>query len=149
MADVAHGDRAEFSWPGDIMVAPYAIGASPVDMDDAQWAQWARDNWMPIWAIRQGLRDRIAAEIAPVLTRLVPNEAEVGSADFRVYIHGRGFRSSSVIVFAGQDKPTTLDADGELSADVDMSIWHVDETVLVSVRNGARVSNSLEFMFVT
>ena len=63
-----------------------------------------------------------------------------------VYGHGL-VQDVSVIVFAGQDEPSTLHANGTLTTGVNMSVWHGPDTVEVRVRNGDKVSEPLQFTF--
>lgn len=86
-----------------------------------------------------------AAE-APVVESIDPVEATIGDPSFDVVLSGTGFFPESVIVFAGQDEPTTF-ADGRLSTGVNMDVWQAPDTVKVSVRNGPIVSNEVDFTF--
>jgi hypothetical protein len=85
---------------------------------------------------------------APVVTAIEPTECTIGDADFTVYLTGTGFYEQSVIVFAGQDEPTTLESDGTLSTGVNMAMWQGPDTVQVSVRNGPIQSNEVDFTFL-
>jgi hypothetical protein len=84
---------------------------------------------------------------APVLTAIDPAEVVLGEPSFTVYLTGEGFDENSVIVFAGQDEPTTLEEDGRLSTGVNMDVWHGPDAVPVGVRNGSTMSNTLDFTF--
>lgn len=84
---------------------------------------------------------------APAITALDPDFAVIGDASFTIFVHGTGFLASSVIVFAGQQEPTTLEEDGTLSTGVNMDVWHGPDTVKVSVKNGTASSNELDFTF--
>jgi len=84
---------------------------------------------------------------APVVTSLEPTECTLGDPDFRIYVSGTGFYDQSVIVFAGQDEPTTLESDGTLTTGVNMAVWHGPDTVPVGVRNGPIESNMMPFTF--
>jgi len=85
--------------------------------------------------------------VPPVLTALDPATAAIGDPTFTVYLTGEGFDETSVIVFAGQDEPTTLEEDGTLSTGVNMDYWHGPDAVPVGVRNGSAMSNTLDFVF--
>ena len=84
---------------------------------------------------------------APIVTSLEPTECTLGDPDFRIYVSGTGFFDQSVIVFAGQDEPTTLESDGTLTTGVNMAVWHGPDTVQVGVRNGPIESNTMPFTF--
>jgi hypothetical protein len=63
-------------------------------------------------------------------------------------VSGHGLvQDVSVIVFAGQDEPSTLHTNGTLTTGVNMSVWHGPDTVEVRVRNGDKVSEPLQFTF--
>ena len=64
-----------------------------------------------------------------------------------MFVSGTNLFAQSVIVFAGQDEPTTLNADGTLSTGINMDVWHGPDTVQVSVKNGSKMSNELPFTF--
>jgi len=83
----------------------------------------------------------------PIIASLVPYGAVLGDPSFTMYIFGSNLFAQSVIVFAGQDEPTTLNADGTLSTGINMDVWHGPDTVQVSVRNGSKMSNELPFTF--
>ena len=83
---------------------------------------------------------------APVVTAIEPTECTIGDPSFDVVLSGTGFYEQSVIVFAGQDEPTTL-TDGKLSTGVNMDVWQGPDTVKVSVRNGPIESNEVDFTF--
>lgn len=84
---------------------------------------------------------------APVITGLAPPSATIGGASFTLYVHGTGFMPGSVIVFAGNDEPTTVDEDGIASTGINMPLWTGPDTVDVTVRNGSVHSNVLSFTF--
>jgi hypothetical protein len=83
----------------------------------------------------------------PVVTAVDPDECTIGDEDFDIFVHGTGFGEDSVIVFAGQDEPTDLEDDGSLSTGIDMSLWQGEDTVKVSVKNGDKTSNEVDFTF--
>jgi hypothetical protein len=85
---------------------------------------------------------------APVLTGLTPASVALGAANFTLHVHGTGFGAGAVIVFAGQDEPTTVVSDTEVTTGVDMAVWLGPDSVAVAVRqpDGA-VSNALPFTF--
>ena len=86
------------------------------------------------------------ASEAPVVESIDPAETTIGDPSFDVVLSGTGFFAESVIVFAGQDEPTTF-TDGKLSTGVNMDVWHGPDTVKVSVRNGPIASNEVDFRF--
>ena len=87
------------------------------------------------------------ASEAPVVESIDPAETTIGDPSFDVVLSGSGFYEQSVIVFAGQDEPTTL-IDGKLSTGVNMDVWQGPDTVKVSVRNGPIPSNEVDFTFL-
>jgi hypothetical protein len=85
---------------------------------------------------------------APVITLLEPATCAIGDPDFTMYVHGTGFTADSIIHFAGYDEPTTYnDVDGSLSTGIKPSLWGAPDTVQVSVKNGAQVSEEVDFFF--
>ena len=142
-ATVAPASNNYWDWPGTIELAPYDPAMPPEEMTNPQWAQWAYDNRSPKWAIEVGL----ARRTPPTLTSLEPNTAVIGDPSFTLYISGENFHAASVIMFAGQDENTTLGADGRLSTGVNMDYWHSPDTVQVTVNNGDKVSEPLDFTF--
>jgi len=87
------------------------------------------------------------ASEAPVVESIDPPETTIGDPSFDLIVSGTGFYEQSVIVFAGQDEPTTL-TDGKLSTGVNMNVWQGPDTVKVSVRNGPIPSNEVDFTFL-
>ena len=83
----------------------------------------------------------------PVVTSLLPDHCAIGDPDFTLFIVGRGFAESSVIVFAGHDEPTTLNEDGTRSTGVKPSLWGAPVVVQCSVRNGTLHGNAVDFTF--
>jgi hypothetical protein len=83
----------------------------------------------------------------PAITGYDPYECTLGDPDFTLFITGDNFFKDSVINFAGQDEPTTLNEDGRLSTGINMSVWHGPDTVQVVVKNGPEVSAPVEFTF--
>lgn len=88
-----------------------------------------------------------APDVAPVITELEPDEATIGEETFDMFVHGTGFTEDSVIVFAGQEEPTDLEDDGTLSTGINMDVWNGPDTVQVSVKNGDKMSNMMDFTF--
>jgi len=116
----------------------------PEDMTDAEYVQWCFDNKMPYWAIKK----EILLRSPPVLSGLNPSTAAIGDESFVLYISGEKFVDPySVIVFAGQDEPTSFNEDGTVSTVVNMNYWHGPDVIKVSVRNGTQVSEPLDFTF--
>lgn len=85
-------------------------------------------------------------DAAPTVTALDPATAESGAADLTLKITGTGFSSSSIIVFADHDEPTTFAEDGTLSTGVRPSLF-APAVVPVAVRNGPARSGALDFTF--
>jgi hypothetical protein len=84
----------------------------------------------------------------PVVTALVPDTAVLGSPSFTLHITGSGFDAASVIVFAGQDEPTTLVSPTEVTTGVNMAVWAGPDALPVLVRNGdGQTSEALTFTF--
>jgi hypothetical protein len=83
----------------------------------------------------------------PVVTELDPDECTIGEESFDIFVHGSGFNEDSVIVFAGQEEPTDLEDDGSLSTGINMDVWQGADTVKVSVKNGDKTSNEMDFTF--
>lgn len=83
----------------------------------------------------------------PVVTGLEPAECRIGDESFTVAVIGTGFLPSSVMVFAGQDEPTTFVDPTRVTTGVNMDVWHGPDTVKVSVRNGDVMSNEVDFTF--
>jgi hypothetical protein len=84
----------------------------------------------------------------PVVTALEPDTAELGAPSFTLHVIGTGFDAASVIVFAGQDEPTTLIDDTVVTTGVDMTVWLGADTLPVLVRNGdGTLSNAVDFTF--
>jgi len=88
-----------------------------------------------------------APDAAPVITELDPDECTIGEETFDIFVHGTGFTEDSVIVFAGQEEPTDLEDDGSLSTGINMDVWNGPDTVQVSVKNGDKMSNLMDFTF--
>jgi len=87
---------------------------------------------------------------APEIEALDPDEAEVGSADVTMGVHGSGFTQQSVIQFGpDNDLETTFVSDTELTATVKPSEWE-EGVVPVRIKNadGGLKSEEVEFEFV-
>lgn len=79
---------------------------------------------------------------------LDPATAAIGDPSFTLHVHGTGFTATSVIVFAGQDEPTTFVSDTELTTGVDMSVWvGPDPAIPVLVRTEAEETEPVMFAF--
>jgi len=115
----------------------------PADMTDAEYVQWCFENRMPYWAIKK----EIYLRVPPVVSGVEPNTAAIGDPSFDIHVSGEGFLADSIIVFAGQDEPTTLNEDGTLSTGVNMGVWHGPDTLEVKVRNGKLYSEPVTFTF--
>jgi hypothetical protein len=85
----------------------------------------------------------------PTLVSLVPATAVLGSPNFTLEVRGTGFVDKSVIVFAGQDEPTTVVNKTKVTTGVNMAVWlGPDPAIPVQVRNpDGVVSNTLTFAF--
>lgn len=85
----------------------------------------------------------------PNIALLTPNSAEIGDPNFTLHVHGVNLVAGSVIIFAGQEEPTTHVSDSELTTGVNMSVWLGADTVPVMVQspNGI-LSNESTFTFV-
>jgi hypothetical protein len=83
----------------------------------------------------------------PGIASIEPTSVALGAPSFTLVVTGTGFYAGSVIVFAGQDEPTTLEADGTLSTGVNMDMWLGADTVPCQVRNFNVVSNTVDFTF--
>lgn len=84
----------------------------------------------------------------PVIEALDPDEVEIGSADTILHVHGTGFTAESIIHFAGQDEPTTMVSETELTTGLKPSLWADGVVVQCSVKNGAVTSEEVEFEFL-
>jgi hypothetical protein len=72
----------------------------------------------------------------PYVSRLLPPYAAIGDPSFALRVIGTGFTPDSLIVFAGQDEPTTYISPTELTTAVDMRLWlGPDPAIPVLVRN--------------
>lgn len=85
---------------------------------------------------------------APEIESLDPDEAEVGSADVTLHVHGSGFAQGSVIQFNAADMETAFVSETELTCEVKPSAW-TDGVVPVRVKNGdgGLKSEPVEFEF--
>jgi hypothetical protein len=88
------------------------------------------------------------ANANPTVSSLTPNSAEIGDPSFTIHVHGTNFKPDSVIVFAGQDEPTTFVSETELTTGVNMSVWLGPDVLPVTVRNANGVqADPLMFTF--
>jgi hypothetical protein len=85
----------------------------------------------------------------PVIMAMTPDTAVIGGEDFTLVLSGDNFFAGSKINFAGNDEPTTFDADaGTLSTIVKPSLWAEAVVVPVVVYNGeTAASDPFEFTF--
>ena len=83
----------------------------------------------------------------PSITSIEPTEIAIGEESTTLYVTGENFFRDSVIVFAGQNEPTTLGEDGRLSTGINMDVWHGPDVVKVAIKNGPEVSNEVDFTF--
>jgi hypothetical protein len=85
----------------------------------------------------------------PAISSLEPADCMVGDPDFTLVVSGENFFGDSIINFAGQDEPTTFDAEAKtLSTGVKPSLWIDPVTVEVIVKNGPEVSAPASFEFL-
>lgn len=87
--------------------------------------------------------------VVPTVTSLVPNSAELGSPSFVLHVHGTGFKSNSIIVFAGQEEPTTFVSDKEVTTGVNMDTWLGPDVLEVYVQTDGVNSAPMMFTFVS
>jgi hypothetical protein len=87
------------------------------------------------------------ADVAPVLSSLNPNTAELGSADVTMHCIGSGFTESSVIMFAGQPEPIVFISDTDITTIVKPSLGWGVVTVQVTVKNDTAESEPQDFTF--
>jgi hypothetical protein len=79
---------------------------------------------------------------------LTPATVALGAASFTLHVIGTNFRPGAVIIFAGQEEPTTYVSATELTTGVNMAFWHGADIVQVSVRSlSGQQSNSVPFTF--
>jgi len=83
----------------------------------------------------------------PSISSLDPTECTLGDDSFTLYVHGTNFFADSVIYFANQPEPTTLEEDGTLSTGINMDYWHGPDTVPVVIQNGPERSEPADFTF--
>jgi len=83
----------------------------------------------------------------PSISSITPTEITIGDESTTLYVTGENFFRDSVIVFAGQNEPTTLNEDGTLSTGINMDVWHGPDVVKVAVVNGPEKSNEVDFTF--
>jgi len=83
----------------------------------------------------------------PSISSITPTEMTIGDENATLYVTGENFFRDSVIVFAGQNEPTTLNEDGTLSTGINMDVWHGPDVIKVAVKNGPEVSNEVDFTF--
>jgi hypothetical protein len=77
------------------------------------------------------------------LTSLMPTSAAVGASNVELHAFGTGFADDAVLVFDGADQETTVMADGEVTATVDMP--SAPGRVLVLVRSGGDPTGTQPF----
>jgi hypothetical protein len=82
----------------------------------------------------------------PALTSLVPDTVVSGDPDLTLSCMGTGFTDQTIIRFGGQDEPTTLVSDTEVTTIVKPSLF-APAIVQVQVRDGDLFSEILDFTF--
>src|SRR5690348_8712487 len=108
----------------------------------------ASRTWMVIPTSINEPPEMPAPPVAPTLNTLTPSSAVIGDPSFTLTVAGSGFvDGQSVIVFAGNDEPTTFVDASTVTTDVNMEVWLGADTVGVQVRNFNQVSNKLFFTF--
>jgi hypothetical protein len=86
--------------------------------------------------------------VPPVISTLTPNSAELGDPSFVLHVHGTGFKTGSIIVFAGVEEPTTVVSPTELTTGVNMAVWVGPDSLPVYVLNPDGVqSDPMMFTF--
>lgn len=80
----------------------------------------------------------------PVLTTLTPNTASIAGGAFPVAVNGSNFVPSSVVFADGAPMATTYSGPEDLSVAA-MNPGPPARTIVVTVRNGPNISNSLNF----
>ena len=88
----------------------------------------------------------VPAPVLMLITSLSPSSAQAGGAAFTLLVTGSGFVSGSVVQWAGSDRSTTVVSATQLQAAILAGdLAGSARTVLVTVRSGTVVSNSLSF----
>jgi hypothetical protein len=82
----------------------------------------------------------------PVLHSISPNSAVSGGPDLVLHCRGANFGSETIIHFGIEDEPTTLVSSAEVTTGVKPSLF-APAVVPVTVRNGAKLSEQVEFTF--
>jgi hypothetical protein len=85
--------------------------------------------------------------VAPTVTALVPNTAQLGTPSFTLHVMGTGFDEASVIVWNGAPEPTTFVSPTELTTGVNMDTAISAVTLPVAVENTHGLSDPLPFTF--
>ena len=85
----------------------------------------------------------------PTVTSLNPSTAVLGSPSFIVHVMGTNFTPSSIIVFAGQEEPTTFVSDKEITTGVNMDVWLGPDAVPVSVLNADGIQSDPQMFTFT
>jgi hypothetical protein len=83
----------------------------------------------------------------PTLEDLEPDTAVLGDPDFTLSCIGTGFDATSVINFAGQDEPTTLVSDTEVTTIVKPSLPWGAVGVPVFIKGGGAETDPIDFTF--
>jgi hypothetical protein len=84
----------------------------------------------------------------PAISALLPPTAAVGDPSFTLRVIGTGFVPGSIIVFAGNDEPTTYFSATELFTGMNMPLWQgADPAISAQVRNpDGQESNIVNFV---
>ena len=82
----------------------------------------------------------------PTLTGLSPDTAVSGDPDFTLSCEGTGFTSKTVINFGGEDEPTTLVSDTEVTTIVKPSLF-APAVVPVYLKHGPITTDPIDFTF--
>jgi hypothetical protein len=84
----------------------------------------------------------------PEIDALDPDEIEIGATDTVLHVHGSGFTPKSVISFGGSDMPTDFVSETEVTTGLKPSEWSEAGVADCTVKNGAYVSEAVEFEFL-
>jgi hypothetical protein len=105
-------------------------GAVDIACSDTQFANKLKEAIRYILLGASALPDPI-----PVLSSISPNSAILGIPSFTLHVHGSDFTPNSIIVFAGQDEPTTYVSPTEITTGINMSVWAGADVLDVQVKN--------------
>ena len=136
--------------PGYILQAGQPPALREANLENLQVVEGPPGGPLQGSSLSGAIPETLIPEPAPGfgLGSIVPTEAEMGSADLTLHVHGSAFEDGAVIVFNGGDEATTFVSTTELTTTVKPSLAAVAGAVPVTVRNaGGAVSNELSFTF--